>query len=144
MQGLTTRTLGNLLLATEAIGNNQVVGRSVSDRREKLQFADGDRNIILIFFKAKRPCHPAASRCRSIVVDAHPSQDRLLVGHLHNGFVMTMAMNQRLSGKPRQMKMLRFLLQKFAQQKGLPRQPLSARVVGEKIEELIPKNGGTA
>src|SRR2546430_985656 len=37
MQGLTTRTLGNLLPATEAIRNNQMVGWSVSHCWEKLQ-----------------------------------------------------------------------------------------------------------
>src|SRR5437773_4056905 len=99
MQGLTTRTLGDLLPATEAIGDDQVVGWGVSDRWEKLQFSDGDRNIILIFFKPKRPRHPATSRRRGIEIDAHPSQDRLFVGHLHHGFVMTVAMNQSLARK---------------------------------------------
>src|SRR5207253_474405 len=144
MQGLSLSALGDLLPATEAVGNNQVIGWGASHGGKKLQFSDGDRDIVLIFFEPKRPRHPATSRCRSIEFDTHPSQDRLFVGHLHDGFVMTVAMNQRLAGKPGYLKMLCSLFQKFAQQKGLPRQPLSARVVGEKIEELIPKNGGTA
>ena len=53
---------------------------------------------------------------------------------------MTVAMNQGLAGKPGYLKMLCSLFQKFAQQKGLPREPLGAGVVGEKIEKLIPKH----
>ena len=53
-------------------------------------------------------------------------------------------MNQGLARKPGQMKVLSFALQKFAQQKRLPREPLRAGVVAEKVEELIPKNRGTA
>src|SRR3989442_14390494 len=35
--------------------------------------------------------------------------------------------------------MLRFLLQEFAQQKGLLREPLGTRVFGKKIKKLVPK-----
>src|SRR5437016_2926192 len=35
--------------------------------------------------------------------------------------------------------MLRFLLQEFAQQKGLLREPLGTRVLGKKIKKLVPK-----
>src|SRR5438067_953355 len=144
MQRFPASTWANLFPAAKAVGDNQVVGWGFADCGQKLQLADGDGNVVFIFFEAEGARHAATSRRRRIEINAHLFQNGFFVGHLHDRFVVTVPMNQGLARKPGQMKVLSFALQKFAQQKRLPREPLRAGVVAEKVEELIPKNRGTA
>src|ERR1022692_22318 len=113
--------LGNLLAAAKAVRDNKPVGRSLADGRQQFKFADGFRDRVFFFFEAERSSHAAASGGGRGEVDAHALEDRLFGGHLHDGLVMAMPVNER---SPRQLgkrEILGALLQKLAEQKYLLR-----------------------
>src|SRR5580704_8194407 len=64
MQCVAVRLLGNLLAATETVGNDEPVSRSLANGGQQFKFADGFRNFVFVFFKAERSGHAAASRRR--------------------------------------------------------------------------------
>jgi hypothetical protein len=62
MQGVTVGALGNLLLATEAVGNNQLIVCRVPHFRQEHAFATFNRHILVIArFKPKSAGHSATT-----------------------------------------------------------------------------------
>src|ERR1700678_3362344 len=94
MQAMTVGFLGNLLAATEAVGDDQPVSRRLPHCRKKFELADGPRDFVLVLLEAERASHAAASRSRRRELDAHALQDGFFGGHLHDGLVMAMAVDQ--------------------------------------------------
>src|SRR5690242_13605186 len=94
MQRSPPRALPDLLAATEAIGDDKPVRRCIADRRQKLQFSDSQRYIIFFFLKPEGASHSATAGRRRLKIDPKTPQYTLLIFHLHNGFVMAVAMKQ--------------------------------------------------
>jgi hypothetical protein len=97
MQGLAARALGDLFAATEAVGNDQPVCGGSADGRHKLKFADGDGDIVFVGFETERASHAAASGGWALEVDAEAAQDGLFGSHLHQGFLVAVAVEERLA-----------------------------------------------
>ena len=121
MQGMAGRALGDLLAATEAVGDDQPVGRGLADGGEKFEFADGDRDVVLVLFKAKRAGHAAAAGSGALEVDAEAAQDGLFGGHLHERFVVAVAVEERFAVEPREREILGAGFEEFAEQESLAR-----------------------
>ena len=134
--------LRDLFAATEAVGDDQAVGRGLADRGQKFQFADRDRDVVLLFLEAERAGHAATARRWSAPVDAHLSQNRFFIGHFHQRFVMAVAMDQGLARQAWEVESGGFLLQKFAQQKCLPGKLVRPFILGEEIEQFVAEDGG--
>src|SRR5580693_872183 len=94
VKGMAGSALGDLFAATKAVSDDQPVGRSAADGGEEFEFADGDRNIIFVGFEAEGAGHAAAAGSGALEIDTQPAQDGLFSGHLHQGFVMAVAMEE--------------------------------------------------
>src|SRR5579863_6630736 len=120
MQRVAASPLGDLLAATEAVGDDQPVWRSFADGRQQFQFADSCRGLVFVVLETEGAGHPAASRSRSLEVDADALKQRLLGSHLHDRFMVAVPMQQRLAFEARQGRVRGMQLEEFAEQKRLP------------------------
>src|ERR1700741_2492345 len=144
MQGLTIGALVNLLAAAEAVGDDEPVGRSFADRREKFEFPDGGGNVVLITLKPERSCHPAATGSRCLEGQTHASQHRLLGVHLQNRLVVAMTVNDGLAAKLRQGDQLAVAVKEFAEEDGLAREALGAFVLRKQVAEFVTEDRDAA
>jgi hypothetical protein len=97
MQRLAIGALSDLFAATEAVGDDQPVRRSFADGGKKFEFADCDRNVVFLSLEAELASHAAATGGGALEVDAEAAQDGLLGRHLHDGFVMAVAVEECLA-----------------------------------------------
>src|ERR1700675_1888958 len=95
VQGVAVGFLGNLLAATESVGDDEPVSRSPADGGQEFEFANGFRDLVFFLFEAERSGHAAASGSGRGEVDAHAHEHRLFGGHLHKGLVMAMPVDKR-------------------------------------------------
>jgi len=137
---VTVGFLSDLLTAAEAVGKDEPVGWSVADRRQEFEFADGDRDIIFVVFEPERPGHAAATGGRGLIVESHPTQDGLLGAHLQDRLVMAVSVNQRFAFEARKGDKVFVIVEELAQEEGLPREALSALVVGEEVAEFVAED----
>jgi len=144
MQGVTVGFLSDLLAATETVGDDEPVGGSVTDSGKQFEFADGARDCVLFFFKTKGAGHAAASGSGRGEIDAHAAENGFLGGHLHDGFVMAMAMDERFAGEFGDGEIFGVLFEKFAEQEDLPGERVGAVVVGKEVGEFVAEDGGAA
>jgi len=144
MQRAPISALRDLLTATEAVRDDETIGRSFSNCGQEFQFSNGNGCLVFIRFKAERSGHTAATRGWSLEIDFHLAQDRFFGRHSHHSLVMAMPVNQCFARQFRQLKMSCLLLEELAQQECLPRKPLSSLVFGEQVQEFITKHCGAA
>src|SRR5205807_1901183 len=142
MQRMTISLLRDLLAATETVGDDEPVGWSPTNRREKFEFADGFRNFVFVFFEAEGASHAAASGGGRSEVDAHALQHGFFGCHLHDGLVMAMPVDERPALQFGELELRSALLEEFAQQEDLLRESLRAFIFGEKIREFIAEDSG--
>ena len=74
-------------------------------------------------------------------VDAEAAQDGLFGGHLHEGFVVAMAVEYGFAIEPRDREILGTGFEEFTEQEGLARKGLCAFVVGKEVDEFVAENG---
>src|SRR5579863_3418200 len=119
-------SLGDLLAATEAVGDDEPIGRSLADGWQQFEFSDRHRDVVFVFIplEAEGAGHATASRSRSLEVDADAAQQRLFVRHLHDGLVMAVAVEQGLAFEARQGSSSGVAFEKLAEQKRLLAQGL--------------------
>ena len=86
--------LGDLLAATESVGDDQPVGGRVADGGEKFEFADGRGDVVLVALEAEGAGHAAASGSGLVEVDAEAAEEGFFGGHLHDGLVMAVSVEQ--------------------------------------------------
>ena len=94
--------------------------------------------------EAEGASHAAASRSGGLEVDADAAQQRFLGGHLHDGLVMAVSVQQRLALEVRQRRIPGVEFEKFAEQEGLLAQGLGALVVREEVEQFVAEDGDAA
>ena len=75
VEGVTWRGLGDLLAATEAVGDDQPVGRRLADGGEEFEFADGNGEVVFVGLEAERARHAATAGGGALEVDAETVQD---------------------------------------------------------------------
>lgn len=143
VQGAARRTLGDLLAATETVGNDEPIGWCLADGGEQFQFSDGDGDIVLLGIEAERAGHTAASGSGAVEVDADAAQDGLFGGHLHQRFLMAMAVEDRWTIEAGRRKVWGVGFEEFAKQEGLPGEGLRTFFIGEQVEEFVAKNCDT-
>ena len=90
-------TLRDLLVAAEAVGDHQPVGGGLADGREEFEFADGDGDIVFVALEAEGAGHAAATGSGRLELDADAAQDGFFGGHLHERFVMAVAVKDGLT-----------------------------------------------
>jgi len=144
VEGVAVGFLGDLLAATKTVGDDEPVGGSLADGGQEFEFADGFRNLVFFFFEAERSSHAAASGRGCGEVDTYALQHSFLGGHLHDGLVMAMSVNERSARQFGKREILCALFKKFAEQEDLFREGLRAFVFGEKVSEFVAENGGAA
>src|ERR1700719_2226183 len=126
MERVTACALRDLLATTESVGDDEPVGGRVANSREKFEFANGRGDFVLVVLEAEGSGHATASRSRSLEVDADAAQEPLFGGHLHDGLVMAVSVEQRLALELREGRVAGVVFQKLAEQKRLPRESLGA------------------
>ena len=115
MKGATGRALGDLFAATEAVGDDEPVGRGLADGGEQFDFADGNGHVIFIRLEAEGAGHAAAAGSRAVEVDAEAAQDGLFRRHLHQRLVMAVAVENSLAIKTGRREMRGVSFEKFAE-----------------------------
>ncbi len=86
--------------------------------------------------------HAATARGGRVKVDAEAAQEGFFGGHLHQRFVMAVAVEQCLAVKTRELDVVIF--EEFAEQESLLRESAGAFVFGEKVAEFVAKDGYAA
>src|ERR1700721_2549086 len=82
VERVTAGALGNLLAATESVGDNEPVGGRTAAGGGELEVADGGRDVVFFVLETEGAGHAAASGSWSREVDADAAQERLFGGHL--------------------------------------------------------------
>lgn len=114
---MTLCALCDLFAATEAVGDYEPITGGLADSGQEFKFADGLRDFVFVTLKTERARHAAAAGGRSSKIDAKAVKDGFFRSHLHDGFLMAMAMEDRFAIEFRQRDLLCF--QKFAEQEDL-------------------------
>src|SRR5260370_36995988 len=94
---MARRALSDLLAATEAVGDDEPVLRSLADGRKEFEFADGDGDVEFFRFETKRASHPAASGSRALKVDAEAAHDGHFGGHRPVGCLAEVSVKWRFT-----------------------------------------------
>ena len=132
----------NLFAATEAVGNDERIRVSVADCGKKNAFPDRLRKGVFIFLKAEGTGHAATAGVRGDQVGTHFAEERFFVIHLHDCFVMAMAVEQHFSSEARRLKGRGVALEEFAEEECLAAEAICARVIGKQVAQFVAKNGG--
>jgi len=103
------------------VGDNQPIGWSLADGGQQVHLSNGFRDWIFFFLEAEGSGHAATSGSGRGEVNPHALKHRLFGGHLHDGLVMAMAVDQRsaLEFGKREGVVICALLEKFAEQEDL-------------------------
>ena len=120
MQSAAFCQLRNLLLAAEAIGDNQSLRIRFPYCRQKHALAAGHRDVIFLFFKSKRARHAATARLQHLAIKPKFLQRGDFVVGGEHGLLMAVPVNQGLAVELRRLELWRSLLQEFAEQECLP------------------------
>ncbi len=138
----TSGSLGDLLAATEPVGDNQCVRLGQPDSRQQHSFTYRLGHGKFILLETEGSGHSTASGVERFQMGSHLPQKRFLMIHFHKCFVVAMAMKEHFLRKLRKSKSGRVQFKKFAEEKGLAPQALGARVAGKKVCQLVAKNRG--
>ncbi len=144
MEGVAAGALGDLLAAAESVGDDEPVGGGLADGGEKFEFADGFGDLIFVVLEAEGSGHAATSGGGRPEVDADAVQERLFRGHLHDRFVVAVAVEQGFAIELWERSAAGIFLEEFAEQECLPAEGLGSLVVREEVEELVAKDGDAA
>src|SRR5882757_9626410 len=96
MHSFSSGGLQYLLAATESVGDDGCVWLRCPHRRQEHSFADCLGYCVLIFGKAEGACHSATAGIEVFGVCTHSAKQGLFVGHLHDGFVVTVSVEEQL------------------------------------------------
>src|ERR1700722_9370785 len=121
VQGTSGRALGDLLAATEAVSDDQPIGRGLAHGGKELELADGHGDVIFVAFEAEGSRHAAAAGSRSLEVDAKAAQQGFFRGHSHQRFLMAMSVKKCFASEMRKRKILGIGFKEFTEQESLPR-----------------------
>src|SRR5580692_2864114 len=145
MKGMAGRILPYLLPAAESVSDQDCLWRGRTHRGQQHPLAQSLRNLILVLFKAKWPGHAAAARIEHVYLGVRGLQQRKLVLHAHQRFLVAMAVEHHISPRQLGWTIGRCLPgEELAEQERLLCQPLCALIRRKKVDQLIPKNAGAA
>ena len=139
MQRTAVCQLGDLFAATEAVGEDEAIFWRVADGGEEFEFADGLRDFVFVVEEAEGAGHAAAAGGGRVEVDAEAAQEGFFGGHLHQGFVMAVAVDEGLSVQAGELHVVTF--QELAEQECLLRKRAGAFVAGEEVAEFVAEDG---
>lgn len=139
MQGI----LGDLLSATEAVGDEDVAGRSGSDGGKEDALGQNLGDCKLFFFEAKGSGHAAASGVEDGDLGTRTLEKLDLGLHLRQRFLVAVAVqDDGAAGERGRLIIWRVAKEKIAEEEGLLAQVLGSGMVREKIAEFVAKNAG--
>ena len=136
--------LGNLLLTTETICNNQCITCSATHGGQQNSFAAFDRYIVMFFLETESACHTATTRIQYLEIQAKLFEDLLIGLHTHDSLLVTVSVHQRLAMQFGRVEIRYFRCKKFTQQEGLLAEPPGVFIVGKEIEQFIAEDRYTA
>src|SRR5437899_2564623 len=97
MESAAAGKIFNLLVTTESVSDNQRVWGGSSHGGQQDAFADLDRDIIFLRFKAKRSCHAAAPGIEDMKVEAGALQQFRFRIEFKDRFVVAMGVDDGLA-----------------------------------------------
>jgi hypothetical protein len=120
--------LRDLLAAAEAVGDEDGFRRGGADGGEKYALAESLRDGELIALETEGAGHAATARVEELHVGTGTAEDRNLVGHLHHGFVVAVAVEDDfLASVLRRLEIGEVAHEEFAEEQSLVRETLRAR-----------------
>ncbi len=156
VKGLAIGQLGNLLTATEPIGDENRGWAGGFDGREKALIGDSFRDLKFASFEAKWAGHSAATGLDELDIGSGLAKQRDFAGRAaEDGFVMAVAVNENLSVRERAGGKFRHAIGELAgigepvgigkpvgEEKDLLAETLGAGIVGEQFRQLIFEDAG--
>jgi hypothetical protein len=97
MEGSTIGSLGNLLPATESVGDNHILYGRPSHGGQNGQFSNPLRHLILLLFEAEGPSHPATTGIKYLHLPGGLSENFALRPKTHHRFMVTMSVDNGFS-----------------------------------------------
>ena len=101
VQSVAVGALGDLLAATETVGDNQSFWGGGADGREEFELADGLGDRVFFFFESERSGHAAAAWSGGVEIEAEAGEDGFFGGHFHDGFVVAVAVDEGFAAQRR-------------------------------------------
>jgi len=145
VHGAARGVLRDLLAATEAIGDEESVGRGAADGGQQDAFTEDLRDLEFFALEAERPGHAAAAGVEQFDLSAGAAQEVDFISHLHHGFVMAVAVEDDFrAGELRGLVVGRVADEEFAEEEGLVAQALGAWVRWEEVHQLVAEDTGAA
>jgi len=115
MQGAAAGQPGDLLPATEPVGNDQRGGVGISDGRQQNALAHRDRHVIVSGLEAERTRHAATAGIENLEIEPEPPQQVVLIPEAHDVIMMAVLLHQGLAAEPGRTEMGRPPLQELAE-----------------------------
>ena len=135
VDGAAAGVLRDLLAATEPVSDEDGLGRGGADGGQQNAFAEGLGDFKFVMLEAEGAIHAAAAGVEQVNVGAGAAEEGELVGHLHQGLVMAMALDDDFAaGMLGGLEAGGVADKKLAEQEGLVAEALGAGVVGEEID----------
>jgi hypothetical protein len=145
MDGAARGVLRDLFAAAKPISDQQSVGRGGANSGEQNALAEHLGDVEFLTLEAEGAGHAAAARIEQRDLGSSAAKDRDLIPHFHQGFVMAVAVKHNFAAGQRGWSKIRNVTrEEFAEQKGLVTQALGARILREKVDELIAKDARAA
>src|SRR5262245_32197937 len=129
MNGPSARQLADLLSATESVRDDDGLLRRVPDCRQQRTLPHLLRDLEMIFLEAERSRHAAAARIQDLYVRCQLFNEVPLTFEVQHGLVMTVAVQEQLLLKLRELRSVPMLVEKLSQQKRLLRQAFGVLVI---------------
>ena len=139
MQCPAARLLENLFAATEAIGNNDIFGRSRAHSRKQDSFSALDADIVMFLFVSESASHSTATRIEDRAIQAGFCKNRCFVIKVQQRFVMAMPMHDGPAGNVGR-RIVRFMVKELSKRYDLRTQAFAVLVTGQKVRKLVSKD----
>ncbi len=132
-------------ICSPQLNPSETINVSGSVRRtagKEHSFSYGLRYRELLFLKAEWAGHSATPGIERLQGGSHLSEQRLLVFHFHERFVMAMTVKDDFSMKLRRFIARSMMFQKFTEEECLAAKPIGARVIRKQVSQFIAEYRG--
>ena len=115
MQAPSAGAVGDLVTAGEAVGEHQSLAGGCAQGGQQRQLAAGDRGLVVLGREAEGAGEAAAAGVEEGDVEAGAGEEIAIGAHAHDGFVVAVAVEDRLPGERGRLPMRRTLLQQLGE-----------------------------
>ena len=144
MEGAAGGVLGDLFAAAEAVSDEGGFWGGGADGGEQDALGERLGDFEFVALEAEGAGHAAAAGVEKLDFGAGGREECDFVGHLHDGPVVAVALDDEGAGAGGGVVERGFADEEFAEEQGVGFEFVGAGVVGEEVGELVAEDGGAA